>query len=137
MNAEMTGYLEIEHSADWELRVWAPEISTLFEQAALGMYSLAGVLLRSEPRISRSVELQNIDKESLLVDFLSELLYYSEVEEVGFDTFEICFNGNVLNASIHGAPLETMSKEIKAVTYHNLAIIKGTSGLETSIVFDV
>jgi SHS2 domain-containing protein len=137
MNAEITGYLEIEHTADWELKVWAPDLSTLFEQAALGMYSLAGAIFQTEPRISRSIELQNVDEESLLVDFLSELLYFSEVERAGFDSFEICFNGNVLNANLFGAPLETLSKEIKAVTYHNLAIIKGAAGLEVSIVFDV
>lgn len=133
----MMGYLEIEHTADWELKVWAPDISTLFEQAALGMYSLAGAHLKIEPRISRSIELQNIDKESLLVDFLSELLYFSEVEEIGFDTFEMHFNGNALNATLYGAPLDTMSKDIKAVTYHNLEIVKGAEGLEVSIVFDV
>lgn len=137
MNAERSGYVEIEHTADWELKVWAPDISTLFVQAALGMYSLAGARLLSEPRISRTIELQNIDKESLLVEFLSELLYFSEVEEIGFDSFEISFYGNVLNAILHGAPFETLSKEIKAVTYHNLAILKDAGGLEVSIVFDV
>jgi SHS2 domain-containing protein len=117
--------------------VWAPDLSTLFEQAALGMYSLAGAILQTEPRISRSIELQIVDEESLLVDFLSELLYFSEVESVGFDSFELCFNENVLNANLFGAPLETIRKEIKAVTYHNLAIIEGAAGLEVSIVFDV
>lgn len=133
----MMGYLEIEHTADWELKVWAEDIATLFEQAALGMYSLAGAQLKLEPRISRTLELQNIDKESLLVDFLSELLYFSEVEEIGFDTFELHFDENALKATLYGAPLETISKDIKAVTYHNLKIVEEVDGFEVSIVFDV
>lgn len=137
MNAETAGYLEIEHTADWELKAWALELSDLFEQAALGMYALAGMVLQSRPRLSRSIELHNVDSESLLVDFLSELLYFSEVEEIGFDSFDIRINECVLNATLHGAPLETISREIKAVTYHNLAVKEGVSGLEVSIVFDV
>jgi SHS2 domain-containing protein len=137
MNTKESGYLEIEHTADWELKVWAPDLSTLFEQAALGMYSLAGIILQPEPRISQSIVIKNIDKESLLVDFLSELLYFSEVDGVGYDSFEIYFNQDGLNATLSGAPLATMRKEIKAVTYHNLAIVEGVDGLEVSIVFDV
>ena len=137
MNTETAGFLEIEHTADWELKVWALELSNLFEQAALGMYALAGMVLQSKPRLSRSIEMQNVDSESLLVDFLSELLYFSEVEEIGFDSFAIRINGCVLNATLHGAPIDTISREIKAVTYHNLAVNEGASGLEVSIVFDV
>ena len=131
------GFKEIEHTADWELKVWANDISTLFEQAALGMYSLAGSRLKLKPRISRTIELQNIDKESLLVDFLSELLYFTEVEEIGFDTFELQFDENTLIATLYGAPVDTISKDIKAVTYHNLEILEEADGLEVSIVFDV
>lgn len=129
--------MEIEHTADWELKVWGLELSDLFEQAALGMYTLAGLVLQSKPRLSRSIEMQNVDSESLLVDFLSELLYFSEVEEIGFDSFDICIIGCVLKAKLHGAPLDKISREIKAVTYHNLAINEGESGLEVRIVFDV
>jgi SHS2 domain-containing protein len=131
------GFKEIEHTADWELKVWAEDISTLFEQAAQGMYLLAGARLKLKPRISRTIELQNIDKESLLVDFLSELLYFTEVEEIGFDTFELQFDGNSLSATLYGAPVDTISKDIKAVTYHNLEILEEADGLEVSIVFDV
>lgn len=133
----MMGFKEIEHTADWELKVWAEDISTLFEQAAQGMYSLAGARLKLKPRISRTIELQNIDKESLLVDFLSELLYFIEVEEIGFDTFELQFDGNALSATLYGGPVDTISKDIKAVTYHNLEILEEADGLEVSIVFDV
>jgi SHS2 domain-containing protein len=38
---------------------------------------------------------------------------------------------------VEGAPIQTQSKEIKAVTYHNLEIRETSRGLEVSIVFDV
>jgi len=137
MNSNVAGYQEIEHTADWELRVWAPDISTLFEQAALGMYSLAGVVLKSKPLISQRIKIQNIDLEGLLVDFLSELLYISEVDNVAFNTFNIHIEGEYLFADLKGAPLASLTKEIKAVTYHNLEINQAASHFEVSIVFDV
>jgi len=35
-------YVEVEHTADWALRVWAPTLEELFVDAARGMYELAG-----------------------------------------------------------------------------------------------
>ena len=131
------GFLEIEHTADWELQVWASDISTLFEQAALGMYSLAEARLMAEPQVGRTVALQNLDNESLLVDFLGELLYITEADGLGFDSFDVSIEKSTLHAEMQGRPLEALSKEIKAVTYHNLEIKEVPGCFEVSIVFDV
>jgi len=137
MNTTPAGYLEVDHTADCELKAWAPDISTLFEQVALGMYSLAGASLQAEPRISRQIELQDSDRESLLVGFLSELLYLCEIERLGFDTFDISIEKSSLQAKLDGGPLKALSKEIKAVTYHDLEIEAVPGGYKVSIVFDV
>ena len=39
------GFREHAHTADWELEVWAPDLPTLLEQAARGMYAISGVQL--------------------------------------------------------------------------------------------
>ena len=72
-----------------------------------------------------------------MVAFLEELRYLGEVEEIGFDTFDINPAGEKLSARLTGAHIKFQSKEIKAVTYHNLAIEKTGSGLRVKIVFDV
>ncbi|HZD55520.1 MAG TPA: archease [Anaerolineales bacterium] len=131
------GYREVEHTADWQLEVWAPDLPLLFEQAALGMYALSGTRLALEPRLERKIELQDRDHEGLLVAFLSELLYLGESQGLGFDEFELQINGERLTARAKGARIESQSKEIKAVTYHNLEIREATRGLEVNIVFDV
>jgi SHS2 domain-containing protein len=134
---ESAGSREISHTADWELHVWASDLCGLLEQAALGMYRLQGAKLKTEPRLTRRVELTFSDPESLLVDFLSELLYFTESERIGFDQFELRITDQKLQARITGAPLSSLSKEIKAVTYHNLTVRKIQSGLEANVVFDV
>lgn len=131
------GFLEIEHTADWELQVWAPDVSTLFEQAALGMYSLAETRLMAEPQFYRTIDLHNLDNESLLVGFLSELLYITEADGLGFDSIDVSIEESTLHAEMQGRPLEALSKEIKAVTYHNLEIKEVPGGFEVNIVFDV
>jgi len=131
------GFREIAHTADWELQIWAPDLSSLLEQAARGMYVLAGTRLSTGPRLGRKIDLQTADRESLLVGFLAELLYLGEVEGLGFDTFDLTLEKDVLHARLNGAPVESQIKEIKAVTYHNLNIRETERGFEANIVFDV
>ena len=83
------------------------------------------------------VDLVGIDIESLLVDFLSELTYIRESQNLAFDEFDLDLNGLNLQSRLHGTHIESISKEIKAVTYHNL-IIKEIEGIfHVNIVFDV
>ncbi len=131
------GFREIEHTADWELEAWAPGLTGLLEQCARGMYTLAGMRLKAGPRQSRRLEIQAQDAESLLVKFLSELLYYGSQEGLAFDRFGLSVEEYHLQAELEGAPLESLDKEIKAVTYHNLAIRKAKHSLQVRIVFDV
>lgn len=131
------GFREVEHTADWELEVWAPDMPGLLEQAAQGMYALTGARLKSGPRFTRGIELQAYDREGLLVAFLEDLLFYGEVAGLGFDTFDIRVEQNSLRAQVSGAPLESQSKEIKAVTYHDLAVRETERGLAVNVVFDV
>ncbi len=132
-----SGFREIEHTADWELEVWAPNLAELFSQAAKGMLSLSGMQLAAEPRIEREINLQAFDDESLLVAFLSELLYLGELHHLGFDQYEIQVERQQLSAQLTGAPIQSIEKEIKAVTFHRLVIHTDAHGLSTRLVFDV
>ncbi len=131
------GYIEEAHTADWELHVWGPNLPALLEQAAQGMYRLAGVRSKEIPQESRTIEIEFTEPESLLVDFLSELLYLLESDRLVFDRFDLAIEANRLIANVRGAPLDSIDKEIKAVTYHNLTVRTSERGLEANVVFDV
>jgi SHS2 domain-containing protein len=92
------GFLEREHTADWELEVWAPDFTGLLEQAARGMLAISGTCLEPAPRISRTLHISALDRESLLVKFLSELLILGEQERLGFDQFDFVLEDNNLKA---------------------------------------
>lgn len=137
MEGEKAGFREIEHTADWELHVWAPDFPTLLEQAAKGMYALSDTRLAVEPRLAREFKFPYGDRESLIVDFLSELLFLGEDEEIGFDSYQIEFEGENCTLCVSGAPIADRNKEIKAVTYHGLIVSETERGLSVNIVFDV
>ena len=131
------GYEEIPHTADWSIRVWAQDLEGLLAEFARGMNWLAGARLAEGPRVKKSFETEEPDGESLLVAFLSELVYYAEQENMGFDDFVIEIKNDTLKVEMTGAPLISLSKAIKAVTWHKLEIRKSARGVEVEIVFDV
>jgi SHS2 domain-containing protein len=134
----MSPYVEVEHTADWALRVWAPTREALFVDAARGMVALMGARAVPAPGVRLAVELRGADDESLLAAWLQEWLYYTEMRQLVFDGFEIerLTPGEVRGAAC-GRPAEHLDKLIKAVTYHNLRIEAKEGGFEVTIVFDV
>ncbi|NMC79387.1 MAG: archease [Chloroflexi bacterium] len=131
------GFAEVEHTADWAIRVWAEDLPQLLSEAARGMYALAQVQISAGPRIPYRLELPVEDEEGLLVAFLSELLYISEQRGLAFDQFDLVLQEKELCARLVGAPIRRQSREIKAVTFHNLRVVHTGNGLEATVVFDV
>ena len=133
------GFEVVEHTADWALHVAGRDWQQLLVYAAQGMNSLlvadpAAVPLDEE----RHLELEADDAESLLVDWLSELAYWAETEQLIFHQFDLAeVTPTTLKATVRGGRAAELQKHIKAVTYHNLEIVETTNGLETTVVFDV
>lgn len=132
-----SGFRVINHIADWQIEVWAPDLSSLFVQAANGMYALSGLQVTKKQKIKRSFALEYHDTERLLVSFLNELLFYIENEHLGFYDFLLNFTDQSLLVNMMGSKTSSLKKEIKAVTFHNLKIIKDVNGFKVKIVFDV
>ncbi len=131
------GFEEVPHTADWAIKVWAEDLPSLFAEAARGMSALQGVDQASVPRVSRTLEHEAADDETLLVAFLSELIYLQEQEDLTFDVFRIDLQSSMLRAEMQGRRLISVEKPIKAVTFHNLKIVRTERGCEAVIVFDV
>jgi SHS2 domain-containing protein len=129
---------ELEHTADWALRVRGAGLPDLLRNAALGMLQLCGAVAAAGPRRRRRLRLDSLDRESLLVDFLQELLLGLELRQVTYPEVEIeAASDTSLQATLVEAPLQTMAKPIKAVTYNELRIESDQEGLVATLVFDV
>ncbi len=133
------GFEEVEHTADWALRVRGRDFRELLVNAARGMSRLLVSDLSAIPTdVERRFELDAFDDESLLVEWLSELAYWAEAEMLVFREFELSqVAPDRLEAVVRGGPVPSLQKHIKAVTYHNLEIVETEDGLEATVVFDV
>ena len=131
-------YEEIEHTADWALRVRGQNLSDLFRNAASGMLSLLEIEPVPGNSESRSFELKAEDNETLLVSWLEELLYPLDVEGAAVVDFQVeVMEKAHLKAWIELKKIASIKKEIKAVTFNELDIRAAEFGYETIIVFDV
>ena len=129
---------EIEHTADLAIRVRGRTLDELFANAALGMAMLMAEVDAIKPNIERQVQLEADDLEVLLVSWLSELLWFNEETGAVFVQFNIeKLTETRLAAVVWGAPAHSQWKHIKAVTFHNLAIVSTDTGYEVTVVFDV
>ncbi len=137
MNQCPRGHREVEHTADWELEVWAEGLGGLLSEAARGMYELMGVEISDSDRRPLRLELECEDREQLLVAFLNELLHLLDSESLAFDGFLLKVDDSRLDARLEGGAVTSRGKEIKAVTFHRLAVRDTGSRFETRIVFDV
>jgi SHS2 domain-containing protein len=130
---------EVEHTADRALRIYGSNLKELLVNAAHGMNSL---MVKAPPSTSKpvekSVELEAMDAESMLVEWLSELTFWAETEMLVFERFDLHeVSPTQLKATIYGHRAEQLEKHIKAVTYHNLEIVRTAEGLSATVVFDV
>jgi SHS2 domain-containing protein len=134
-----TGYELLEHPADVKLRVWGDTLEELFANAAAGMmaFLFGDPIANACPEGTEQFDIRARDREALLVDFLSELLYRASSEYrayVDVRVREISERRIIATAGIVAA---CARDDIKAVTHHELAVRKGDGGWEATVVFDV
>ncbi len=135
------GFAEVEHTADWALRIFGRDWPDFLKNAARGLNYLlidAEAALVDKLEREERVALTAFDREGLLVDWLGELAYWAETERLIFHEFDFSeVTPTHLRARLRGSVVPHLRKHIKAVTYHNLAITEIAEGLTATVVFDV
>lgn len=129
------GYEELHHTADVALRCWGPDLSELFAAAARGLAALLGpAAAEGEPL---DVALSAPDAETLLVDWLTELIYQAERSDGTFARVEVTVSPQLeLRAQVWPAALAERRGVVKAATYHGLTVESGPDGLSATIILD-
>lgn len=135
-------YEILDHTADMLLRIRGQDMRTLFANALAALYAVLGRLAAGPPVQPRLIRLAAANREELLHDWLAEALYYAEVRhEVLRDVRFIELTDTALVAEAAGAALDmercAFDREIKAVTYHELAIRQEGDGLVATVVIDI
>ncbi|KUG19039.1 MAG: archease [Methanomicrobiaceae archaeon] len=132
-------FIELDHTADVLLRVWGGTLDEVFADAARAMFQIMyGTCDAGE--IVRTVDLEAEDIDSLLHDFLSELLFLTDAENVVFCSFDVDVRGNRVSATLKGEafdPAEHSGTIVKGVSYSGPGIVKGDEGYVLEILFDI
>ncbi len=125
-------YELLEHTADTGFLVKAPSLERLYVDAALSLCDLIVKLDRIEEKDRKSISLTAPDRESLMVQWLNEILFLFErhkflVRRIVFNHFD----PKTIAATLWGQTYEPTKhgyvSEIKAVTYHQLQVGEGHS----------
>ena len=131
-----------EHTADVGIVAHGADLRALFANAAQGMFSLMADLSGVEEREQRSIEVEARDREGLLVNWLTELLYYLDAEEMLFRRFEIDeLSDTRLRGRAFGERIDRDRHDlrlgVKAVTRHMLEIAPENGGYRATVLLDI
>ncbi len=129
----------LEHKADLKIKVFGKTKKELFENAMIGMQKAGKYERKAEGKSSKvKIEIKSVDLLSLLVDFLSEILYLIETKKLVFEKVKFKkFSDNEIEATLIGKELKRMGVHIKGVTYHDLKILQKNGKFEAEILFDI
>jgi len=136
----------LDHPADLKIKAFGKTKEELFFNMLLGMEeNLKPELARETDK--KEIKISSLDSETLLVDFLSQVLYLNHINQAVYN--DIKFN-KFTNLSINsgqaaelegeliGRKVKSFGEEIKAVTYHDLEIIqKDSDKWEATVLFDI
>ncbi len=141
---------QLPHTADIKIRVYGTTLEEFFRNAVVGMFQeigprVPGCTIKNERVVCdelperHDIEVTAHDLISLLVDFLSEALYLSDVhDEAYLDATIHEVNDTHIKATVHGVKITGFEVvEIKAVTYHELEIKQVNGTWQADIVFDI
>jgi protein archease len=139
---EMRRFEILDHTADIGLIVYGEDLNTLFENAGKAFFHLITDLRKVRQRIERRIEVRGEPLERLMVDWLSELLYLHDVENLLFKGFKIESVGEEgLKAVVKGEQFQegvhVIKTEVKAVTYHRIEVRKDNRMWRAQIIFDL
>jgi SHS2 domain-containing protein len=131
-------YELMDHTADLALSVWGATLEELFANAAAAMFAQMTGVAGMGRTTRRSITVEGGDTESLLVAWLSELLYLHETQHETYRRFHVSFPApGLLAGSAEGRACSIVERPIKAVTYHRLEVQHGGDLYRATITFDV
>ena len=131
----------VDHTADVGIVAYGADVSQAFANAAKALFSLITELDDVEEILHRDTELVAPDQENLLVEWLNELIYLFDTENIVFKRFDITkLNNTQLKARSYGEKVDSskhrLKTGVKAATYHRLKVDKG-NGCKVQVLFDI
>lgn len=134
-------FREIDHSGDVGIEAWGADETAALENATRGLLSLmarAGVT----PRVERAISVEAATDADMVVDWLSEVITTAATHGEVYGDVEIAKTGpHSVRGVLRGEPVDEdrheLRFEVKAATYHSLAVERSGAGCRIRVIFDL
>ncbi len=142
-NRPPVGVRFLEHTADTAIEVRAPSLEACFARAAAGMFAVfvgpAGIGAAIE---SVELDITASTPSELMVAWLEELLYLSEVKGLALQAFTVAeiSQDRVIgfaDGARFGPDSITLGPVVKGVSRHDLQLLRTRGGWLARVIFDV
>ncbi len=138
----MKRYEFINHTADLGIKLREESLTRLFASAGYALFDIILQISQVQPKKSLDIHVSGEEIESILVDWLRELLFKFNMDRwvlKEFDIRKIDKSGlqAVVKGEIFDPSRHSLKTEIKAVTYHGLEVNRKNDGWEAQIIFDI
>jgi SHS2 domain-containing protein len=136
------GFEIVDHTADVGIIAYGTDIEELFCNAALALFSLITEPESIQEQVHLDLKVSSDERDSLLVEWLNELIYFFDAKHILFNRFDIeSLTQNELKATCYGEGFDPMKHKIKrgikAATYHMLRLDKDNDGYKAQVILDI
>lgn len=132
-------YRTLDHTADVMVEAYGDSMEECFGNAAFALTDQMVNADKVRPLVEREVTAEGHDQESMLYNFLSELLFVFDVDGLLFSDFSVQFQAQKVICRAKGERYDPQrhepKKEVKAITYHMMAV--DPSQPMVRVVFDI
>ena len=140
--SKIVHYELIDHTADFGVRIFGKDAADLFRNGALALTDL--ITDRPNAKSGRTcyIRVAGNDWEDLMVNWLREVLYLWSGKEMLLQdvTIEsICENEMeaLVRVEAYSPQRHVLKNEIKAVTYHQIAVVDNGTQWRAQVILDV
>ena len=134
-------YLEDVAIADIAFEAYGKTLNEVFENSAYAFFDMTANPKTIQTKITKEITLKNNDQQNLLYDFLSELIFLKDSEQLIFKNVKVTIKNNQLKAILEGDKInpekQELRNDIKAVTMHLFKLEKTKTGYLARVVVDI
>lgn len=129
----------IDHTGELELRLEATDFASLLEEAGRALANVMAEDASGTPTSApEHLEIVAPDRESLLVEWLNELVYRSEINKCVYGDVRVARVDEChLDAFVRGRQPSSPKTAVKAATWHRVGVRDTPVGVEATVVLDV
>ncbi len=143
--SEKFKFLEGITEADYAFEAFGKDLNELFENSASAVMSAQADVKTIKTKEKKEVKLKNEKVETLLFDFLQEIIYYKDAEVLLFNKAKVKIrkvkNEYELVATLEGEEInqekQKLGADVKAITYHMFEVEQTSKGWRAQIILDV